>query len=78
MNRNDKWANNQDYRRAGDVEVSKDTKKAIEAAAVAHITLGDFDGFKLALSSLSKLQQKNDVEEIKAMMIEVLARGTDK
>ena len=72
MNRNDKWQNNKDYQRASDVEVSNNTKETIEAAAIAHLTLGDFDGFKLGMSALNKLQAKSETAELKELMIAIL------
>ena len=77
MNRNDKWQNNKDYQRASDIDVTKTTKETIEAAAVAHFTLGDYDGFKLGMSALNKLQAKSEVSELKEMMAAILAKNAD-
>ena len=73
MNRNDKWQNNKDYQRASDVEVSNNTKETIEAAAIAHYTLGDYDGFKLGMSALNKLQAKSETAELKELMLSFLS-----
>lgn len=72
MNRNDKWQNNKDFGRASDIEVTKNTKETIEAAALAHYTLGDYDGFKLGMATLNKLQAKSETAELKELMIAIL------
>ena len=72
MNRNDKWQNNKDFGRSSDVEVTGKTKETIEAAALAHYTLGDYDGFKLGIATLNKLQAKSETAELKELMIAIL------
>jgi hypothetical protein len=57
MNRNEKYQASQDWRRASDVPVSKATCEIIEKLACAHLADGDAGMFKLAMSSLAKMQQ---------------------
>jgi hypothetical protein len=57
MNRNEKYQASQDWRRASDVPVSKNTCEVIEKLACAHLAEGDAGMFKLAMSSLAKMQQ---------------------
>ena len=57
MNRNEKYQASQDWRRASDVPVSKATCEVIEKLACAHLAEGDAGMFKLAMSSLAKMQQ---------------------
>ena len=59
MNRNEKYQAGQDWRRASEVPVSKETAKTIEMLACAHLAEGDAGMFKLAMSSLAKLQQSS-------------------
>lgn len=63
MNRNDKWQNNQDYKRASDVSLSKEQKKAIGDLAIAHLAGGNSDMFKLAMSSLAKIDTQQAITE---------------
>ena len=57
MDRNEKYQASQDWRRASDVPVSKATAQLIEKLACAHLAEGDAGMFKLAMSSLAKMQQ---------------------
>ena len=59
MNRNEKWQADQAWKRSQDVPVSKKTCEGIEKAALAHLFEGDAGMFKLAMSSLAKMQQTN-------------------
>ena len=60
MNRNEKYQAGQDWRRASDVPVSKATCEVIEKLACAHLAEGDAGMFKLAMSSLAKMQQTSN------------------
>ena len=60
MDRNEKYQAGQDWRRASDIPVSKETSKLIEKLACAHLAEGDAGMFKLAMSSLAKMQQKSN------------------
>ena len=57
MDRNEKYQASQDFKRVNDLVVSKDTHAMIQKLAVAHLAEGDAGMFKLAMSSLGKLQQ---------------------
>ena len=57
MDRNEKYQASQDWRRASDIPVSKSTAQLIEKLACGHLAEGDAGMFKLAMSSLGKLQQ---------------------
>ena len=57
MNRNERYEAGKDWRRASDVPVSKSTAEIIEKLACAHLAEGDAGMFKLAMSSLAKMQQ---------------------
>ena len=70
MNRNEKYQAGQDWRRASDVPVSKSTAEIIEKLACAHLAEGDAGMFKLAMSSLAKMQQtSND-----SILLQAIAR----
>ena len=60
MNRNEKYQTDKAWQRASDVPVSKDTCKLIEKLACAHLAEGDASMFKLAMSSLAKMQQSSN------------------
>ena len=73
MNRNEKYQAGQDWRRASDVPVSKATAEIIEKLACAHLAEGDAGMFKLAMSSLAKMQQtSNDSILLQAIARKVL------
>ena len=63
MNRNDKWQNNQDYKRAGDINLSEEQRKAIGDLAIAHLAGGNSDMFKLAMSSLAKIDTQQAITD---------------
>ena len=76
MNRNEKYQADQAYKRAQDVPVGRDTAKVIEKLACAHLAEGDAGMFKLAMSSLAKMQQTSNDSVLlqaiaKKMLIEV-------
>ena len=60
MNRNERYEAGKDWRRATDVPVSKATAEVIEKLACAHLAEGDAGMFKLAMSSLAKMQQTSN------------------
>ena len=60
MNRNEKYANDKAFQRAADIPVSKATCDVIEKLACAHLAEGDASMFKLAMSSLAKMQQSSN------------------
>mgnify|MGYP001349267838 CR=1 FL=1 len=61
MNRNDKWQNNKDYGRASDVQLNEAQRSAIGDLAIAHLASGNSDMFKLAISSLAKIDVQNEI-----------------
>ena len=61
MNRNDKWQNNKDYGRAADINLNATQRNAIGDLAIAHLASGNSDMFKLAISSLAKLDVQNEI-----------------
>ena len=73
MNRNERYEAGKDWRRASDVPVSKATCEIIEKLACAHLAEGDAGMFKLAMSSLAKMQQtSNDSILLQAIARKVL------
>ena len=78
MDRNEKYQAGQDWRRASDIPVSKETSKLIEKLACAHLAEGDAGMFKLAMSSLAKMQQtSNDSALIQALAAKFLTDVDD-
>ena len=68
MNRNEKYQVDKAWQRSSDVPVSKATAEVIEKLACAHLAEGDAAMFKLAMSSLAKMQQtSNDSELLRAI-----------
>ena len=74
MNRYERIGNDKNYNRASDVSVSPDTVKTIEKIAVAHLAAGSYDGFKLAIGSLSKFNEKAEIEGLKAQLDIILQK----
>ena len=74
MNRNDKWQNNKDYARAADITLSEEQRGAIGDMAIAHLAGGNADMFKLAISSLAKIDVQNEIKELKALICERVAK----
>ena len=73
MNRNERYEASKDWRRASVVPVSKATAEIIEKLACAHLAEGDAGMFKLAMSSLAKMQQtSNDSILLQAIARKVL------
>jgi len=60
MNRNEKYQADQAYKRSQDIPVGRSTAKTIETLACAHLAEGDAGMFKLAMSSLAKMQQTSN------------------
>ena len=60
MNRNERYEAGKDWRRVSDVPVSRATAEVIEKLACAHLAEGDAGMFKLAMSSLAKMQQTSN------------------
>ena len=60
MNRNEKYQVDKAWQRSSDVPVSKATCQMIEKLACAHLAEGDASMFKLAMSSLAKMQQSSN------------------
>ena len=60
MNRNEKYQADQAYKRSQDIPVGRSTAKTIETLACAHLAEGDASMFKLAMSSLAKMQQSSN------------------
>ena len=60
MNRNERYEASKDWRRVSDVPVSKKTAEVIEQLACAHLAQGDAAMYKLAMSSLAKMQQTSN------------------
>ena len=73
MDRNEKWQASKDWQRASDIPVSKTTATLIEKLACGHLAEGDAGMFKLAMSSLAKMQQKsNDSALLQALAAKFL------
>ena len=73
MDRNEKWQASKDWQRASDIPVSKATATLIEKLACGHLAEGDAGMFKLAMSSLAKMQQtSNDSALLRAIANKLL------
>ena len=67
MNKNEKWQNNKDFSRIGDVKISEDTRATLEQGMAAHFLCGNYDGAKLGLNMLGKVDtQTNIIEALQA------------
>ena len=78
MDRNEKWQASKDWQRASDIPVGKDTAKLIEKLACAHLAEGDAGMFKLAMSSLAKMQQSsNDSALLQALAAKFLTNDEE-
>ena len=76
MNKNELQQAGQDFKRTNDLPVSTETAKGIEKLALAHLAEGNSGMFKLAMSSLGKLQQtSSDSILLKALAAKIL--GTE-
>ena len=73
MNKNELYQAGQDFRRVSDLPVNKETADMIQKLAVAHLAEGNSGMFKLAMSSLGKLQQtSSDSMLIQAVAAKIL------
>ena len=63
MNKNDRWQNNKDYQRAGDIGMSEEQRKSIGDLAIAHLAGGNPDMFKLAISALAKIDTQQAITD---------------
>ena len=78
MNKNELWQAGQDFKRVSDLPVSKDTARGIEKLALAHLAEGNSGMYKLAMSSLGKLQQtSNDSILLQALAAKILGTELD-
>ena len=76
MNKNELYQAGQDFRRVSDLPVNKETADMIQKLAVAHLAEGNSGMFKLAMSSLGKLQQtSSDSILLQALAAKIL--GTE-
>ena len=76
MNKNELYQAGQDFRRVSDLPVNKETADMIQKLAVAHLAEGNSGMFKLAMSSLGKLQQtSNDSLLLQALAAKILGTG---
>ena len=74
MNRYERIGNDKQYNRTSDISVSPDTTRTIEKIAVAHLAAGSYEGFKLAISSLAKFNEKAEIEGLKAQLDIILQK----
>tara|TARA_R110002012_G_C11471506_1_gene594013 strand:+ start:605 stop:853 length:249 start_codon:yes stop_codon:yes gene_type:complete len=74
MDRNTKWQQGQQFKRASDVDVSKETKDNIEKIAVAHLAVGNTDEFMLGINTLNKLQTSAQLGEVLGKLTDVLGK----
>ena len=72
MNRYERIGNDKNFNRASDVSVSPETVKTIEKIAVAHLAAGSYDGYKLAIGSLAKFNEKAEIQGLKDQLAAIL------
>ena len=72
MIRYERIGNDKNFNRASDVSVSPETVKTIEKIAVAHLAAGSYDGFKLAIGSLAKFNEKAEIQGLKDQLAMIL------
>ena len=78
MDRNEKYQAGMDWKRASDIPVSKETSTLIQKLACDHLAEGDAGMFKLAMSSLAKMQQtSNDSVLLQALAAKFLTDDVD-
>ena len=77
MNKNDKWQNNKDYSRAGDITLSKVQRDSIGDLAIAHLASGNSDMFKLAMTALTKIDTQAEINAQFAAINDWLAKLDD-
>ena len=73
MDRNLKYQVGQQFKRANDVEVSTGFKQKVELIALSHLAVGNSSDYMLAMNSLAKTNAKTEIEEIKAMLGDILS-----
>ena len=72
MNRYERIGNDKNFNRAQDVSVSPETVRTIEKIAVAHLAAGSYDGYKLAIGSLAKFNEKAEIADLKNKIDQIL------
>ena len=72
MDKNQRWNNDQAWKRTQDVNVEKTTKQAIEKIAVAHLANGNTNEFMLGMTAISKLNAQNEIAELKGLVVQLL------
>ena len=70
MDKNQRFNNDQQWKRTSDVSVEKSTKSAIEKIAIAHLANGNTNEFVLAMTAIWKLQATNEIAQLKEMVQE--------
>jgi hypothetical protein len=75
MNKNDKWQNNKDYSRAGDINVSSEQRNTITDIAIAHFASGNCDMFKLGMTALTKIDTQAEINSRFAAIEEALTKA---
>ena len=78
MDRNTKWQQGQQFKRASDVDVSKETKDNIEKIAVAHLAVGNTDEFMLGINTLTKLQTSAQLGDALNKLTDILSAFKEK
>ena len=74
MNRHERYNNDKNWNRASDINVDESTTKAIQKIALAHLAAGSYDGYKLAMGSLSKFNEQREIAELKEQIGAILAK----
>ena len=64
MNKNEKFNNDQLFKRTSDVAISDVDKNDLVKIAIAHFAAGNSDMFKLAFTSLGKISAEQRLENI--------------
>ena len=72
MNRHERYNNDKNWNRASDINVSEETTKTIQQIALAHLASGSYDGFKLAIGSLAKFNEKAEIQGLKDQLAMIL------
>ena len=78
MNKNDKWQNNKDFSRAGDVKVTTDQRTTLGDLAIAHYASGNDDMFKLGINTLTKLDTQAAIDNRFAAIEAMITKIADK
>ena len=72
LDRNMRFQMGQQFKRNNEVEVSSDFKEKVELIALAHLATGNSADYMLAMNSLAKTTAKTEIEEMKALLVEIL------